>query len=48
MNMDGFLEVLGKTLDCEGDLLQTPDMGYFYPDHTKVSEHLNYNVLGNL
>lgn len=43
-----FLMVLGKTLDCEGDLLQAPDMGYFYPDHTKVSEHLNYNVLGNL
>ena len=43
-----FLEVLGKTLYCEDDMLETPDMGYFYPDHTKVSEHLNYNVLGNL
>jgi hypothetical protein len=43
-----FLEVLSKTLDCEGDLLESPDMSYFYPDYTKVSEHLNYNVLGNL
>ena len=43
-----FLEVLGKTLDCEGDMLETPDMGYFYPDHTKVSERLNYNVLENM
>ena len=43
-----FLGVLSQTLDCEGDLLHSPDMGYFYPDHTKVSEHLNYNVLGNL
>lgn len=43
-----FLEVLANTLDCEEDLLQAPDMGYFYPDHGKVSEHLNYNVLGNL
>ena len=43
-----FLGVLSQTLECEGDLLQAPDMGYFYPDHKKVSEHLNYNVLGNL
>jgi hypothetical protein len=43
-----FLVVLSQTLYCEGDLLQAPDMGYFYPDHTKVSEHLNEQILGNL
>ena len=43
-----FLGVLIQTLYCEGNLLHAPDMGYFYPNHTKISEHLNYNVLENL
>jgi hypothetical protein len=43
-----FLNVIEVYLDCMGEMLQTPDMGYFYPDSTKIEEHLNYNVLGNL
>ena len=43
-----FLNVIQDYLDCMGEMLQTPDMGYFYPDSTKIEEHLNYNVLGNL
>jgi hypothetical protein len=43
-----FLNVIDEYLDCMGEMLQTPDMGYFYPDSTKIEEHLNYNVLGNL
>lgn len=31
-----------------GEMLRTPDMGYFYPDHIKVEEYFNDNVLGNL
>lgn len=43
-----FLNVIEEYLDCMGDMLNTPDMGYFYPDSTKVDEHLNHNVLANL
>ena len=43
-----FLNVIEIYLDCMGEMLRTPDMGYFYPNHIKVAEHLNYNVLGNL
>jgi len=43
-----FLNVIEEYLDCMGEMLETPDMGYFYPDSTKVEEYLNYNVLGNL
>lgn len=47
-NESYFLNVIEVLLDCENEMLQTPDMSYFYPDHRKVDEHLNYNVLGNL
>jgi len=47
-NESYFLNVIEIYLDCMGEMLRTPDLGYFYPDHIKVAEHLNYNVLGNL
>ena len=47
-NESYFLNVIEVLLDCENEMLQTPNMGYFYPDHIKIAEHLNYNVLGNL
>lgn len=43
-----FLEIISKTLYCEDDKLSGPNMDYFYPDSSKVSEHLNHNVIGNL
>lgn len=43
-----FLSVIAEYLDCDDEELRGPDMNYFYPDHRKVAEHLNYNVLGNL
>jgi hypothetical protein len=43
-----FLEVISKTLNCEGEKLSGPNIGYFYPDSSKVSENLNDNVIGNL
>ncbi len=43
-----FLNVIEVLLDCKDEMLRTPDMNYFYPDHRKVDEHLNYNILGNL
>ena len=43
-----FLNVITEYLDCDDEQLMSRDMGYFYPDSTRVEEHLNYNVLGNL
>lgn len=43
-----FLNVIEIYLDCMGEMLRTPDMGYFYPNHIKVEEYFNDNVLGNL
>lgn len=43
-----FIDVIADALYCEGEELSGPNMDYFYPDSTKVAEHLNYNVLGNL
>lgn len=47
-NESYFLNVIEVLLDCENEMLQTPDTGHFYPDSEKIAEHLNYNVLGNL
>lgn len=43
-----FIDVLESYLECEGERLRARDMDYFYPDSSRVSEHLNYNVIGNL
>ena len=43
-----FLTVVCETLTCEGHELNTPDMGYFYPDSTLVASDFNENVMGHI
>jgi len=43
-----FLHVISEYLECESEELETQNMDYFYPNSSKVSEHLNYNVMSNL
>jgi hypothetical protein len=43
-----FLHVISELLECELEELETQNMDYFYPNSSKVSEHLNYNVMSNL
>jgi hypothetical protein len=43
-----FLDVLSKYLECEDKELSVRNMDYYYPDSSKVEEHLNYNVVNNL
>ena len=43
-----YLEMLNELLYETDEMLQSPNMDYFYPDSSKVEEYFNYNIQENI